>query len=93
MTQPNQARRRWGPLTIALLVVVLLALHQDYWFWTDATLVLGVLPIGLFWHVCHSIAAGLMWYLATRIAWPLDETVAEPTSGAAQPDVSEGRHR
>jgi hypothetical protein len=47
-------------------------LHQDYWFWTNKTLVFGILPMGLFWHICISIAATLLWLLATRIAWPID---------------------
>ena len=58
---------------IAGLVVLLLILHQDNWFWTDDTLVLGFMPIGLFWHACISLAASLTWALATKIAWPIDE--------------------
>jgi len=58
---------------IAGLVVFLLILHQDNWFWTDDTLVFGFMPIGLFWHACISIAASLTWALATKIAWPIDE--------------------
>lgn len=58
---------------IAGLVVLLLILHQDNWFWTDDTLVFGFMPIGLFWHACISIGASLTWALATKIAWPIDE--------------------
>lgn len=59
----------WG------LVMLLVVIHQDTWFWEDSTLVGGIVPIGLFYHVCLSIAAGFTWFLATRFAWPLDETV------------------
>lgn len=70
MIQAPQASRRSGPLVIAVLAVLLLILQQDYWFWSNKTLVLGFLPMGLFWHICISIAATLTWYLATQIAWP-----------------------
>lgn len=58
------------------LVLLLLILHQDNWFWTDGRLVFGFLPIGLFWHVLISIGAALTWALATKIAWPVSETDA-----------------
>ena len=76
MIQAPQASRRSGPLVISVLAVLLLILHQDYWFWSNKTLVFGILPMGLFWHICISIAATLTWYLATQIAWPLDSRVA-----------------
>ncbi|MCD0458245.1 DUF3311 domain-containing protein [Roseiconus lacunae] len=62
-----------GPWIIAALVVLLLILHQDNWFWESDTLVFGFMPIGLFWHACISIGASLTWALATVIAWPLDD--------------------
>lgn len=65
--------RSSGPLIIAGLVVGLLILHQDNWFWTDDSLVLGFLPIGLFWHALISIGATLTWFLATKIAWPIHQ--------------------
>ncbi len=52
------------------LVVLLLILHQDNWFWEDETLVFGFMPVGLTWHVGISIAASIVWFLATRFAWP-----------------------
>lgn len=70
--QPPPTQRS-GARIIVILILVLLILHQDNWFWNDDTLVLGFLPIGLFWHACISIAAALTWFLATRIAWPVDE--------------------
>lgn len=74
----SKLTNRKGPMIIATLVVTLVVLHQDNWFWEDGTLVFGLLPIGLFWHACLSVAASLTWALATKIAWPLDdETSAE----------------
>ena len=56
--------------TIWFLVLLLLILHQDNWLWENRTLVFGFMPIGLFYHACISVAAGITWYLATRFAWP-----------------------
>lgn len=66
----------WG------LVLALILLHQDVWYWNDKTLVFGFIPIGLFYHACISIAAGLTWFLATIFAWPaeLEQAEASPAS-------------
>lgn len=67
---PRPHRR--GPMIIALLVVVLIVLYQDTWFWESDHLVFGFMPIGLFYHAMLSIAASLVWLLATWIAWPIE---------------------
>ncbi len=56
----------WG------LVLLLIVLHQDFWFWTNDTLVFGFVPIGLFFHACISVAASVTWFLATRHCWPAE---------------------
>ena len=48
----------------------MIVLHQDNWLWDDDTLVFGFLPIGLLWHIGISIAASVLWFLATVFAWP-----------------------
>jgi hypothetical protein len=54
----------------ALLWLGMLALHQDFRYARDATLVLGFLPIGLAYHVGYTLfAAGVMGALV-RFAWP-----------------------
>ena len=60
--------RTW--LAIAA-VAVLYVLHQDVWFWREARpLVLGILPIGLFYHVAFTVAcAGVLWLLVVLV-WP-----------------------
>ena len=59
---------RW---LLAVLVVVLYVLHQDVWFWRQARpLVLGFLPVGLFYHLCYSVAAAFAMWLLVRFAWP-----------------------
>ena len=55
---------------VGALVLLLLILHQDVWFWRDGTLVFGFLPVGLFFHAMISIAASGVWLLATRCCWP-----------------------
>ncbi|WP_182870447.1 DUF3311 domain-containing protein [Rhodopirellula sp. JC639] len=77
-----------GMWIIAALVVLLLILHQDNWFWTDDTLVFGFIPIGLFWHACISIGASLTWALATVIAWPLDDEVVEQLEGTSSEEAT-----
>jgi hypothetical protein len=72
MTSPSSQKNN-GIWIITALVLLLLILHQDNWFWTDGSLVFGFLPIGLFWHACISVGATLTWALATVIAWPVHE--------------------
>jgi hypothetical protein len=73
---PLESKQSKGPLIIGGLVLLMLILHQDNWFWNDTTLVFGFMPIGLFWHACISIAASITWFLATRIAWPIDDSAS-----------------
>lgn len=103
MTQAPPTRTATGPRIIAILAGLLLILHQDYWFWTSDILVFGVFPIGLFWHMGISLAAMMVWYLATRIAWPADfesdsvgeggsfshANSAEKTDGLSKPGIAE----
>ncbi|MAE75936.1 MAG: hypothetical protein CMJ85_03585 [Planctomycetes bacterium] len=43
------------------------------WWWGEAEpLVFGFIPIGLAWHVLISLAAGAVWWLASRFCWPAD---------------------
>lgn len=69
------------PRLLFVLVLVLLILHQDNWFWTDDQLVFGFIPIGLFYHACLSVAASLVWWWATKFCWPTG--VDEDTSKEA----------
>jgi hypothetical protein len=74
---------------ICLLVIVLLVLHQDDWFfdfWRDPELVLGFMPKTLLFHTGISVAAGLTWFLATRFVWPkhLDQPAPQSHEGSGQ---------
>ncbi len=55
---------------LALLVVVVALLHQDFWLWRDKSLVLGFLPIGLAYHLGYSILASLTMWALVHFAWP-----------------------
>ncbi len=70
-------------LWLALLVIVLYALHQDVWFWRTAQpIVFGFLPIGLFYHVCYTLAVIGLMGLLVKFAWPaqLESTAEEETA-------------
>ena len=58
-------------LPVAIITVIVYALHQDVWFWRTARpLVFGFLPIGLFYHAAYTVAtSGLLWVLV-RTHWP-----------------------
>ncbi len=57
---------RW---TLYTALFILYLLHNDLWFWNDATLVLG-LPVGLFYHFGFSIVTAFVMYLLVTYAWP-----------------------
>jgi len=49
---------------------VMAALHQDFWYWRDPSLVFGFLPVGLVYHAGYTLAAALLMWLLARHAWP-----------------------
>ena len=55
---------------VYLLLFLLALLHQDFWYWDDATLVFGFLPVGLAYHALYSLLAALLWWMALNYAWP-----------------------
>ena len=61
-------------------------LHQDFWWWDDATLVLGFLPVGLAFHALFSIGCAVLGWLAIKIAWPhdLEAFAEEPLSNTEE---------
>lgn len=66
----------WG------LVVLLILLHQDIWFWDNRTLLFGFMPIGLAYHLGISLAAAFTWYLATVYCWPDELEETSPVNSA-----------
>jgi len=74
----------WG------LLILLLIVRQDYWFWSNSYLVFGFMPIGLAYHAGISMAAAFTWYLATLYAWPLDEHNGDATASTTQSEQNGG---
>jgi uncharacterized membrane protein (DUF485 family) len=65
----------WG------LVLLLIVLHQDVWFWDSTWLVGGVVPVALAWHMGVSVAAAVTWWLATIYCWPAElEEASQPAT-------------
>ncbi len=57
---------------LCLAVGVLYLLHQDIWFWRTARpFVFGFLPIGIFYHVCYTLAVVALMVALVRYAWPV----------------------
>jgi len=58
-------------ILLVVVVVALYILHQDFWFWRTAhPIILGFIPIGLFYHAAFSVAASLVMWLLVKFAWP-----------------------
>ena len=62
---------RFRTLLLAPAIVVLYAVHQDVWFWRTARpLAFGFLPPALWYHGAYCIAAALLMWILTKLAWP-----------------------
>jgi hypothetical protein len=55
---------------MGLLLIALVVLHQDYWQWDDTTLVFGLLPWTLVYHIGLSLGAAAVWWGVVRFCWP-----------------------
>ena len=78
-------------LVVWILLILLIILHQDVWYWDDAELIFGFCPKGLAYHIAISLAASVVWLLATKFAWPttlvsLDSDVDSPQSSVTAQD-------
>ena len=73
---------------LALIVVALLILHQDFWFWRSADpLVFGFIPIGLFYHACYTVAVAVVMWLLVKTSWPAH------LEAEAETNIEEGEAR
>ena len=73
---------------LLILVGALYIVHQDFWFWRTARpLVFDILPIGLFYHACYTIATAFVIWLLVRYAWPseLEEQIQEAATDVTPP--------
>ena len=55
-----------------MLFLALLFLHQDFWNWSSEEMILGGVPIGLFYHALFSLACSGLGAWAILRAWPSD---------------------
>lgn len=55
---------------LALMVLAVYVLHQDYWNWHNRSLAIGPLPVGLAYHAGYSFLAALMMWVLVKVAWP-----------------------
>jgi hypothetical protein len=81
---PSRPRSAAVSAFLVLALLLVLFLRHDYWNWTTPRpLLLGVIPVGLWWQAVVSLlASGVMWLLV-RFAWPeeLEELADEPERG------------
>ena len=91
------SHRARGGLALAVLVIVMVALHQDTWQWRDPTrVVLGLLPVGLAWHAGFSLLSALVMAGMVRFAWPpaldaLDQFADDHPADPAEPTKKAGK--
>lgn len=72
---------RWIPL---LLVAAVVFLHQDTWYWRSKTLILGLLPVGLAYHIVYTLLCSMALWTLILWVWPqhLDEDESAPAAGS-----------
>lgn len=72
--------KRRASAFLYILAAILFVLHQDFWLFGNATLVLGFFPIGLLYHLIFCAAASVLMLALTRFAWPhhLDREPGQP---------------
>lgn len=68
---------------VLALVLLLLILHQDVWWWDRIDpVILGFMPIGLAFHVFLSILTAIVYWLAVKYWWPNDVDVGDHEAAA-----------
>ena len=69
-------------LLLTLFVLVVYALHQDFWNWTKAEpFVFGFLPVGLAYHAGYSVLAAITMAVLVKFAWPMHLENVQPEPG------------
>ena len=73
---------RWRPAIAWLLILALVVLHHDFWQWNRVEpLVLGWMPVAVWYHAAYTLIAMLAMYLLSGWAWP------PPPDGAQADDL------
>ena len=66
---------------VVAIFLILFVLHQDVWYKDNASLVAGVVPIGLAYHMAFTVVAALFWLTVVRKAWPYGQEDDEEQGG------------
>lgn len=74
---------------ISLGLLLLTALHQDFWLWEDSALVFGFLPMGLAYHAFYSIAIACFWILIIRHFWPAEHEIFSKSKNVSDEDLNQ----
>ena len=72
-------RKTW---LLYFILVVFVFLHNDFWFWRDARMILWV-PVGFLYHVFYCVLASVLFFLLVRYAWP--KYLQDDSSGVQEP--------
>lgn len=70
---------------VPLALVVLVLLHQDFWWWSRPVVVFGFLPASLAYHAVYCIVAAALWWVAAVWAWPEDVETTADSAVAEEP--------
>lgn len=68
-------------LLLTLFVLIVYALHQDFWNLKNTNLVLGFLPAGLAYHAGYSVLAAITMAILVKFAWPKHLENVQPEPG------------
>lgn len=74
------------------MILVVYALHQDFWNWKDGELVFGILPKGLAYHAAYSFLAAAMMAILVNVAWPSHLENVEPEIKKADDSDKREKH-
>lgn len=72
---------------LAILILAVYMLHQDYWFWGNRDLVFGFLPTGMAYHAAYCVLAACLMAILVRYAWP--HHLEDIESEIAEADLAE----
>lgn len=66
-------------LLAVLWIALVVALHHDVWLWNDRTLLGGVLPVGLAYHLAYTaLASATLWALGRMLGRGMSEDGRPP---------------
>jgi hypothetical protein len=78
---------------LLVLTVGLIAAHQDFWNWKEATPLVGdFLPVGLWYHMLFCVAAAILMTLLVLTSWPTYLENAQPETDAARKAEGQSGH-